>query len=67
MLLILHTPGEEEQKVYHDPTGKVADSRRERTTLEREVIARHDAAEVSKNVASTKGKSIDKPITKDPK
>lgn len=38
--------GEEEQKVYHDPTGAVADSRRERTVLEREVIARHDAAEV---------------------
>jgi len=42
--------GEEEQKLYHDPTGKVADSRRERTVLEREVIARHDAAEVRTSV-----------------
>ena len=45
-LLHVLAAGEEEQKVYHDPTGAVADSRRERTVLEREVIARHDAAEV---------------------
>lgn len=53
-------PGEAEQKVYHDPTGSVADTRRERTLLEREVLARHDAAEVGVNLEAARGIKTEK-------